>query len=65
VAQPDPAYVPALSEALALGAREVPNGDALEVLAVIGDPGTLALLRAVALTEHDWDEFDQISVKAV
>lgn len=63
--QPDPAYVPALSRALTAGERAVPTEDALEVLAAIADPGTVGLLKDVALTEHDWDEFDQIGVKAV
>lgn len=63
--QPDPSYVPALTAALSLEAPEVPNEDALEVLADIGDPGTLDLLKKIALTEHDWDEFNQIGVKAV
>ncbi|WP_037573156.1 HEAT repeat domain-containing protein [Phaeacidiphilus oryzae] len=64
-AQPDPGYVPALSRALRSGERQVPVEDALEVLAAIADPGTVGLLKDVALTEHDWDEFDQIGMKAV
>jgi HEAT repeat protein len=63
--QPDPNYVPALTAALSLQVPEVPNEDALEVLADIGDPSTLDLLKKIALTEHDWDEFSQIGVKAV
>lgn len=63
--QPDPGYVPALTAALSLQAPEVPNEDALEALADIADPATLDLLKKIALTEHDWDEFNQIGVKAV
>jgi hypothetical protein len=64
-AQPDPAYVSPIAEALATQGREVPNQDALEVLAAIGSPGPLALLKRIALTAYDWDEFSQISIKAV
>ncbi|MEV4559835.1 HEAT repeat domain-containing protein [Kitasatospora sp. NPDC049285] len=64
-AHPDPSYLPPITAALALGAREVPNEDALEVLADLPDPGTIALLERIARTEHEWDEFNQVGVKAV
>ncbi|MHA6761151.1 hypothetical protein [Streptacidiphilus sp. PAMC 29251] len=64
-AHPDVSYVPPIAAALALQAPAVPNEDALEVLVDLGDPSNLDLLVRIASTEHDWDEFSQIGVKAV
>jgi hypothetical protein len=64
-AHPAPSYLRPITEALALGAREVPNEDALEVLADLPDPGAVGLLRQIATAAHDWDEFNQVGVKAV
>jgi HEAT repeat protein len=64
-AQPDRRYVPSIAAALELQSSAVPNEDALEVLTKIGDPGPLDLLKRIVFTEHDWDEFSQIAVKAV
>jgi HEAT repeat protein len=64
-AHPDLNYTAPITAALALQSPSVPNEDALEVLVDLGDPENLDLLVRIARTEHDWDEFSQIGVKAV
>lgn len=62
---PAPAMTPILCAALRLKSRAVPNEDALQVLAEIKDPTSLACLRDVLFWHPEWDEFDQVGVKAL
>jgi hypothetical protein len=64
-AYPDRSYAPAIRRALALRDPEVPIEDALDVLAEIGDPGTLDVLREFAFADVDWDEFHHVNAKAI
>lgn len=61
---PARSMTPALCEALRLRSRAVPNEDTLQVLAEIKDPDALDCLREVLFWHPDWDEFDQVGVKA-
>ncbi|MGW5050379.1 hypothetical protein [Actinokineospora sp. NPDC004072] len=60
-----PAATPILCDALAERSRAVPNEDVLEVLAELGDPASLDCLRRTMYWRPEWDEFDQVGVKAL
>lgn len=62
---PAPSMTPVLCEALRLRSRSVPNEDALQVLVEIKDPASLDCLREVLYWQPEWDEFDQVGVKAL
>jgi hypothetical protein len=62
---PARSMTPILCKALRLRSRAVPNEDALQVLAEIKDSDALDCLREVLYWHPEWDEFDQIGVKAL
>lgn len=62
---PARSMTPILCAALRLRSRAVPNEDTLLVLAEIKDSDALDCLHEVVYWQPEWDEFDQVGVKAV
>ncbi|ACU34540.1 hypothetical protein [Actinosynnema mirum] len=60
-----PSMTPILCKALSLRSRAAPNEDILQVLAEIKAPTSLPCLREALHWQPEWDEFDQVGVKAL
>jgi len=63
-ANPSPACVPTLCEALRMRSFDVSNEDVVSALDAIRDPASIDCLRELSW-EPDWDEFRGVAVKAV